>query len=118
MKWTIFILKRVTGLPKLPLSAPSPPPLPRESPRPRSQVLYPTRRDGLEMDYPDGLPTDYPVHESGTYGSLREVNALRPVGTNLKVRGHEQKLALTKYFLKSKREFPCVINSVFLTVKW
>ena len=113
-----FYLKKGDRSTQVTLECPSPPPLPRESPRPRSQVLYPTRRDGLEMDYPDGLPTDYPVHESGTYGSLREVNALRPVGTNLKVRGHEQKLALTKYFLKSEREFPCVINSVFLTVKW
>ena len=113
-----FYLKKGDRSTQVTLECPFPPPLPRESPRPRSQVLYPTRRDGLEMDYPDGLPTDYPVHESGTYGSLREVNALRPVGTNLKVRGHEQKLALTKYFLKSKREFPCVINSVFLTVKW
>ena len=112
-----FYLKKGDRSTQVTLECPFPPPLPRESPRPRSQVLYPTRRDGLEMDYPDGLPTDYPVHESGTYGSLREVNALRPVGTNLKVRGHEQKLALTKYFLKSKREFPCVIN-LFLTVKW
>ena len=33
------------------------------------------------------------------------MNALRPVGTNLKVRGREKKLALTKYFLKPKGEF-------------
>ena len=34
----------------------------------------------------------------------------RSVGTNLKVRGHGKKLALTKCFLKSKGELSCVIN--------
>ena len=39
------------------------------------------------------------------------------IKTNLKVRGHEKKLAITTYFLKSKGELPCVINPVFSTVK-
>ena len=30
----------------------------------------------------------------------------------------QKKLALITYFLKSKGELPCVINTVFSTVKW
>ena len=55
-------------------------------------------------------------HDSSSY-SIDSIHTARPVGTNLKVRGHEKKLALTTYLLKSKGELPCVINSVFSTVK-
>ena len=74
------------------------------------------------MDYPDGQPMDYPGYQSETY--WREVNALRLVGTNLKVRGCEKKLALTKYFLKPKGEFSIFDGKVvvfffkFLPKKW
>ena len=54
---------------------------------------------------------DSPGYESGTY--RREVDALRPVGTNLKVRGHKQKLALTKYFLNPKGNCLVLLTQYF-----